>query len=71
MSVGSTSWLAYAWTVVKTGFMVAFFMAVLVGPSADYTWPAAWFVLFSATVFVLLPCFLYIKVLTCGVDCHA
>jgi hypothetical protein len=62
MSVGSTGWSAYAWPVVKTGLMVALFMGLLVGPSADYTWPAAWFVLCSATLCVLLPCFVYIKV---------
>lgn len=56
-----TNWLWHVWTVMKTGAVLALFLATLVVPSADYTWPAAWFVLFAASMLVLLPCFLYIR----------
>jgi protein-S-isoprenylcysteine O-methyltransferase Ste14 len=48
-------------TVTKLYTVSALFMLLLLAPSGDWTWPAAWFLFVAPLVLVSVPCLLYLR----------
>lgn len=54
-------WSATVGVAAKVAFYSASFMLLLLAPSRDWTWPAAWALFCAPIVLVFIPCLLYLR----------